>query len=51
MFEAQVAYYLNEYLGKYVEGIDTQSLTYVDEIMAACSVLVENQISVCSFIF
>ena len=26
MFEAQVAYYLNEYLGKYVQGIDRESL-------------------------
>jgi vacuolar protein sorting-associated protein 13A/C len=26
MFEAQIAYYLNEYLGKYVEGIDRESL-------------------------
>ena len=29
MFEAQIAYYLNEYLGKYVEGIDRKSLTCV----------------------
>lgn len=28
MFEAQVAYYLNKYLGGYVDGIDEQSLTY-----------------------
>ncbi|KAL4527774.1 hypothetical protein Ndes2437A_g02912 [Nannochloris sp. 'desiccata'] len=27
MFEAQVAYYLNKYLGKYVEDIDERSLT------------------------
>jgi len=26
MFEAQVAYYLNNYLGKYVYGLDAQSL-------------------------
>jgi len=26
MFESQVAYYLNNYLGKYVYGLDTQSL-------------------------
>ncbi len=26
MFEAQVAYYLNLYLGKYVEGLDADSL-------------------------
>ena len=26
MFEAQVAYYLNNYLGKYVLGLDPQSL-------------------------
>ena len=26
MFEAQVAYYLNNYLGKYVYGLDQQSL-------------------------
>lgn len=26
MFESQVAYYLNNYLGKYVHGLDTQSL-------------------------
>lgn len=26
MFEAQVAYYLNRYLGQYVEGIDQRSL-------------------------
>lgn len=26
MFEAQVAYYLNNYLGKYVHGLDPQSL-------------------------
>jgi hypothetical protein len=31
MFEAQIAYYLNEYLGKYVEGIDRKSLTCVFE--------------------
>jgi hypothetical protein len=29
MFEAQVAYYLNQYLGRFVEGIDQQSLTCV----------------------
>lgn len=26
MFEAQVAYYLNKYLGKYVYGLDPESL-------------------------
>ena len=26
MFEAQVAYYLNQFLGKYVYGLDPQSL-------------------------
>lgn len=26
MFEAQVAFYLNKYLGRYVAGIDTESL-------------------------
>ena len=26
MFEAQVAYYLNQYLGKYVYGLDPESL-------------------------
>jgi vacuolar protein sorting-associated protein 13A/C len=26
MFEAQVAYYLNRYLGKYLYGLDAESL-------------------------
>ena len=26
MFEAQLAYYLNRYLGTYVQGLDTKSL-------------------------
>ncbi len=26
MFEAQVAYYLNKYLGKYLYGLDAESL-------------------------
>ena len=26
MFEAQVAFYLNQYLGKYVHGLDAESL-------------------------
>ena len=26
MFEAQLAYYLNRYIGAYVQGLDTQSL-------------------------
>jgi vacuolar protein sorting-associated protein 13A/C len=26
MFESQLAYYLNRYLGNYVEGLDPQSL-------------------------
>lgn len=26
MFEAQVAYYLNRYLGKYLDGLETESL-------------------------
>lgn len=26
MFEAQAAYYLNKYLGKYVDGVDPKSL-------------------------
>lgn len=29
MFEAQVAYYLNKYLGAYLEGIDPASLRCV----------------------
>lgn len=28
MFEAQVAFYLNKYLGAYLEGIDTNSLRW-----------------------